>query len=46
MTLQDLIYWDLDDDGPDADPDDEYPDWYDHPSLSAAERNPSLVGAR
>jgi hypothetical protein len=31
---------------PYGDPDDEdeggYPDWYDHPSLSAEERNPSL----
>jgi hypothetical protein len=40
------IYDDWDDFDPDDDQPDEYPDWYDHPSLTAAERNPSLVGAR
>jgi hypothetical protein len=40
------IYDDWDPCDPDDDQPTEYPDWYDHPSLTAEERNPSLVGAR
>jgi hypothetical protein len=46
MTLQDLDDLDLITDPGDDDNDgDSYPDWYDHPSLNASERN-SLMGAR
>jgi hypothetical protein len=48
MTTADLDDLDLINDPGDDDNDndsDGYPDWYDHPSLSAAERN-SLMGAR
>jgi hypothetical protein len=37
--------WDPCDPDDSDDDSDSYPDWYDHPSLSAAERN-SLMGAR
>jgi hypothetical protein len=37
--------WDPCDPDDSDDDSDGYPDWYDHPSLSAAERN-SLMGAR
>lgn len=36
----DYDWWDPADDDPD--PDQEPSDWYDHPSLTAEERNPSL----
>jgi hypothetical protein len=39
------IYDDRDDRDPDDDQPQEDPDWLDHPSLTAEERNPSLVGA-
>jgi|688.fasta_scaffold29790_7 hypothetical protein len=45
MTTADLDDLDLIDDPGDDDDSDSYPDWYDHPSLSASERN-SLMGAR
>jgi hypothetical protein len=37
--------WETLDDPSDDDSDGGYPDWFDHPSLSAEERN-SLMGAR
>jgi hypothetical protein len=35
-----------DDDLADDDQPQEYPDWHDHPSLTAEERNPSLMRTR
>lgn len=33
-------------DDPDENEDDGYPDWLSHPSLTAEERNPLMVGRR
>ena len=40
------LYAPTDDDPTDDDQPQEYPDWYDHPSLTAEERNPSLGRTR
>ena len=40
------LYAPTDDDPTDEDQPQEYPDWYDHPSLTAEERNPSLGRTR
>jgi hypothetical protein len=40
------LYAPTDDDQPDDDQPQEDPDWLDHPSLTAEERNPSLARTR